>query len=104
VAGFFIEKIFMKNDPIISALINFLVPIIFLYGFFCFMQFFEIGFFSVIYCAVIFICGFMILAVKSSIGEFFSALQFEYIAFFILLLSICYIVAILLSVTDLLSI
>jgi len=94
----------MKNDPIISALINFLVPIIFLYGCFCFVQFFEIGFFGVIYCAIIFISGFMILAVKSSMGEFFVALQFEYIAFFILLLSICYIIAVLLSITDLMSI
>jgi hypothetical protein len=93
----------MKNDPIISSLINFLVPIIFLYGLFCFIEFFEIGFFGVIYSAIIFVSAFMILAVKSSIEEFFVALQFEYAAFFILLLSICYILAILLSVTDLLS-
>lgn len=94
----------MKNDPIISALINFLVPIIFLYGLFCLVDFFESGFFSVIYAAVLFVSAFMILAVKFPAIKIVALLQFEFAAFFILLLSICYITAVLLSITDLLSI
>jgi hypothetical protein len=93
----------MKNDPILSALINFLVPIIFLYGLFFLADFFENGFFAFIYSVVLFVSAFMIFSVKSSGNAIAmtSPVQFEFLSFFALLLSISYVVAILLLITNL---
>ncbi len=94
----------MKNDPILSALINFLVPIIFLYGLFFLADFFESGFFAFIYSMVLFVSGFMIFSVKFSGVKISSLFHFEFISFFTLLLSIAYISAILLLITNLFAI
>ncbi len=94
----------MKNDPILSALINFLVPIIFLYGLFFLADFFDSGFFAFIYSMVLFVSGFMIFSVKFSEVKLTSIFQVEFIAFFILLLSIAYICSIFLLITDLFAI
>jgi hypothetical protein len=94
----------MRNDPIIAAILNFLVPIIFLYGMFCFVGFFEKGFFNVIYSITLFVSGFIIISAKFSALRLFSALQLEFVSFFVLLLSICYFVGILISVTDLFAV
>ena len=94
----------MKNDPILSALINFLVPIIFLYGLFFLADFFESGFFAFIYSMVLFVSGFMIFSVKCSGVKISSLFHFEFISFFTLLLSMAYITAILLLITNLFAI
>ncbi|MBP7709497.1 MAG: hypothetical protein KA100_00315 [Rickettsiales bacterium] len=94
----------MKNDPILSALINFLVPIIFLYGLFFLADFFESGFFAFIYSMVLFVSGFMIFSVKFSGVKVSSIFHFEFVSFFALLLSIAYITAILLLITNLFAI
>ena len=94
----------MKNDPILSALINFLVPIIFLYGLFFLADFFESGFFAFIYFVVLFVSGFMIFSVKFSGVKISSIIHLEFLSFFTLLLSISYIIAILLLITNFLVI
>lgn len=94
----------MKNDLILSALINFLVPIIFLYGLFFLADFFETGFFAFIYSVVLFVSGFMIFSVRFSGIKPLTATQFEFASFFILLLSISYIAGILFLITNLFSI
>jgi hypothetical protein len=94
----------MKNDPILTALINFLVPIIFLYGLFFLADFFENGFFAFIYSVVLFISGFMIFSVRTSGVKSLSAAQYDLTAFFILLISISYISGVLMLVTNLFSI
>jgi len=94
----------MKNDPILSALINFLVPIIFLYGLFFLADFFESGFFALIYSMVLFVSGFMIFSVKFSGVKVSSIFHLEFLSFFTLLLSIAYIISILLLITNLFAI
>jgi hypothetical protein len=94
----------MKNDQILSALINFLVPLIFLYGMFFLVDFFETGFFAFIYAVVLFVSGFMIFSVKFSDVKISSLLHLEFLSFFILLISISYIVAILFFITEIFSI
>lgn len=93
----------MKNDPIVTALINFLVPIIFLYGLFFLAGFFAEGFFAFIYSAVLFLSGFMVLSIRLS-GGAISLAWLEFVSFFISLLLISYLVSVLLLVTDLFSI
>jgi hypothetical protein len=74
----------MKNDPILSALINFLVPVIFLYGLFFLADFFVNGFFAFIYSMVLFVSVFMIFSVKSSTPQAAESLtaEFELFSFF----------------------
>ena len=91
----------MKNDLILSSLINFLVPIIFLYGLFFLADFFANGFFAFIYSVVLFVSGVMIFSVRVSGTKTTTLIPFEFVSFFALLLSIAYIVAILLLVTNL---
>jgi hypothetical protein len=94
----------MKNDPILVALINFLVPIIFIYGLFFLADFFENGFFAFIYSVVLFISGFMIFSVRASGIKSLSPVQFELTSFFVLLVSISYICGVLMLITNLFSI
>jgi len=92
----------MKNDPIVNALINFLVPIIFLYALFFLAEFFSEGFFAFIYSAALFLAGFMVLSVRSSNdAKIISFSWLEFVSFFISLLLLTYLIAILLIVTDL---
>ena len=95
------DEFIMKNDPIIKALLNFLTPLIFLYATFCFVGFFEKGFFSVIYSVTLFVSGFVIVSIKFSALRLASSLRLEFVTFFVLILSVCYFLAILASVTDL---
>jgi hypothetical protein len=93
----------MKNDPIVTALIKFLVPIIFLYGLFFLAGFFAEGFFAIIYSVVLFLSGFMVLSIKFS-ERLVSLAWLEFVSFFISLLLISYLISVLLLITDLLSI
>lgn len=98
------KNLLMKNDPILVALINFLVPIIFIYGLFFLADFFENGFFAFIYSMVLLISGFMIFSVRASGIKSLSPVQFELISFFVLLVSISYICGVLMLITNLFSI
>lgn len=93
----------MKNDPILSAIINFLVPVIALYGLFFLVDFFKNGFSAFIYAVVLFVSAFMIYAVKfaSSNKSPVSEINFEFIIFSLLLVFMSYLVAVLMLVTDL---
>lgn len=95
----------MKNDPIVNALINFLVPIIFLYGLFFLAEFFTQGFFAFIYSTVLFLSGFMVLSVHSS-GDrkIISFAWLEFVSFFISLTLLAYLISVLLIITDLFAI
>jgi len=94
----------MKNDPILSALVSFLVPIIFLYGLFFLADFLEKGFFAFIYSIVLLVSGFMIFSVRFSGAQSVSLTQFEFVSFFVLLISMAYAIALLLMITDLFAI
>lgn len=94
----------MSRDPILSPLINFIVPIIFLYGLFFFADFFDGGFFAFIYAMVIFVIGLMILSIKTPYKKFLSRLRFRVISVLILGLSIIYVVAVLALITSSLSV
>lgn len=93
----------MKSDPILTAIINFLVPLITLYGLFFLADIFEIGFFAIIYSIILFISAFLIFTSKfaNSSIDFISSSQFDLLSFFILSLAISYLMAILLLITDL---
>ena len=54
----------MRNDVILVALINFLVPMILLYAFFSLVDCFTNGFFSIIYSITLFVEAFMIYSVR----------------------------------------
>ena len=92
----------MKNDPILSAIINFLVPVIALYGLFFLVDFLKSGFSAFIYAVVLFVSGFMIYTVKfsSSKKSPFSEINFEFITFSLLLVFISYLVAAVIFLTD----
>ena len=62
----------MKNDQILSALIKFLVPVIFLYALFFLAGFLEQGFFAFTYFAVLLISALMIFLVNFSGEKVFS--------------------------------
>ena len=50
----------MKQNITLSSLVNFLIPIIFLYGLFFLADFLEDGFFALIYASIIFVSGYFI--------------------------------------------
>ena len=54
----------MRNDVILAALINFLVPMILLYASFSLVDCFTNGFFSIIYSITLFTQAFMIYSVR----------------------------------------
>lgn len=93
----------MKNDLISSAIINFLVPIIFLYGLFFLADFIDEGFSAIIYSLVLFIAGLMIFLVNYSPEKSPNLAILEPLSFFILFLAIGYIFSILVLITNLFS-
>jgi hypothetical protein len=58
------EEEYMKNDMILSALVNFLVPMILIYAFFSLVDCLSNGFFSAIYSIILFVAAFMIYSVR----------------------------------------
>jgi len=54
----------MRNDIILVALINFLVPMILLYAFFSLVDCFTNGFFPIIYSITLFAQAFMIYLIR----------------------------------------
>ena len=93
----------MKNDQLINSLINFLIPIIFLYGlFFLSDLFIASGFFALVYSVVLSVLGLMIYSANNNIVSNYNHL--EIIIFAISLIAMIYVVAILLLITNLFSI
>jgi hypothetical protein len=80
----------MKQDPILNAISSFLIPVIFLYGLFILSEFFQKGFLAVIYAIIFFIGGLMIYLVRLPNSKILEAINFEYISFFLLLISLSY--------------
>ena len=90
----------MKNDPVLSSLINFLVPIIFIYGLFFLADFFANGFFAFVYSVVLFVSGFMIFSVRFSGVKATSIVPLEFVSCLAILFSIFYVVTILFLITN----
>lgn len=93
----------MKEDKLTLMLINFLVPLIFLYGLYFFISTFEIsGFFSLIYLLVLFMMAIMMYRIvnASNIKAFEN---YEIISFTFSLFGLFYILAIVVLLTDFLK-
>jgi hypothetical protein len=84
----------MKKDITLSSLVNFLIPIIFLYGLFFLADFLENGFFALIYASIIFVSGYFIsqlsdiriLSIKNNLTHLLLAFFFLTYTFSIFLL------------------
>ena len=95
----------MKDDQIINSLVNFLIPIIFLYGlYFLSDLFIESGFFALVYSVVLVILGLMMYGVNHNPNYSKSASHLEIISFSCSLVSLIYLFIILASITSLFSI
>ena len=90
----------MKNDPVLSSIINFLLPIIFLYGCFFFVGFFDAGFFAFIYALVLFASGLMVFYISNADLKLLTQINFENVALFVVLISLTYVLSLLFFVTD----
>jgi len=96
----------MRHDLLVKSLINFLIPIIFLYGlFFMADLFMKNGFFAIIYCFVLIVFGLMMNNITKSFENIINIkYQPDFISFSFSLLSVIYILLIVILVTDLFSI
>jgi len=95
----------MNNDQIINSLVNFLIPIIFLYGlYFLSDLFIESGFFALVYSVVLIILGLMMYGVNHNPNYAKSASHIEIISFSCSFISLIYLLIILMLITSLLSI
>lgn len=97
-SGFFIA--FMKEDKLTASLINFFIPIIFLYGLYFLISLFEIsGFFALIYLMILFMLAIMMYQIVHSSG--LKAFEnYEIISFTFSLFGLFYILAIVLLLTN----
>jgi hypothetical protein len=94
----------MKNDQLINSLINFLIPIIFLYGlYFLSDLFITSGFFALIYSVVLIILGLMIYGANND-NKFSNFSHIEILCFSSSLISLIYVVVVLLIITNLFAI
>jgi hypothetical protein len=91
----------MKNDLILTALVNFLVPIILLYAFFSLADYINNGLFSVIYSAILFIIAFMIYSTKFGGLESYMMISIKLISWIGILIVVIYLLFILLLLTKL---
>ncbi len=90
----------MKNDPVLSSMINFLVPIILIYGLFFLSDFLVSGFFALIYSVVLFFSAFMIFSVRFSSVKPESIVSIEIVSSAATFLSFCYLITILFLITN----
>jgi hypothetical protein len=94
----------MKNDPVVTALINFLVPVIFLYSFFFLAEFFNDGFFAFVYSAALFLSGVTLLMLNSNFSKkIVTAYWVDLISFFSSVTLLAYLISVLLTITDFFS-
>jgi len=99
-----LKSVSMKNDPALSSIINFLLPIIFLYGCFFFVGFFDAGFFAFIYSLVLFASGLLVFYISSSNLKLLARANFENVGLFVVLVSLVYVMVLLFSVTNFFSV
>ncbi|HLD77157.1 MAG TPA: hypothetical protein VI861_03395 [Rickettsiales bacterium] len=90
----------MKKDVILSSVINFLLPIIFLYSLFFLVGFFEQGFFVFIYFLLLAIISFVIFYTFYSEQNLFKKIKFSDAILFLVLTSFVYIFSLLIFITD----
>lgn len=94
----------MKNDPVVTAIINFLVPVVFLYALFFLSEFFNNGFFAFIYSAALFLSGAALLLINSNFSKNATSTSWiDLILFFSSLLLLTYFFSVLLTITDFFS-
>jgi len=90
----------MKNDQLINSLINFLIPIIFLYGlYFLSDLFISSGFFALVYSVVLIILGLMIYGANNE-NKLSNFNHIEIISFSGSLISLIYLTVILFCITN----
>jgi len=96
----------MRHDLLVKSLINFLIPIIFLYGlFFMADLFIKNGFFAIIYCFVLILFGLMMNNITKNFENIVSIkYQPDFISFSFSLISVIYVLLIIILVTDQFSI
>ncbi len=86
------------------VIINFLVPIIFLYGLFFLVDLFEVGFFAFIYSTVLFVSGSIILSLRFPESKKSPLVNIQTLSYVISIVFISYIISILFLVTKFFSI
>ncbi|MFT5702984.1 MAG: hypothetical protein ACJAZX_000685 [Rickettsiales bacterium] len=91
----------MRSDKFLSAMINFLVPMILLYGFFVLTDYLNNGFFALIYATILLVIAFVIFSAKFSDLKFSSLISIKIISWIGLLIAISYLAIILFLLIDL---
>ena len=92
-----------EKDQVLIVIVNFLVPIIFIYGLFFLLGFFQDGFFALIYSVVIIVSSLMILSIRISKINI-SKNKIELVLFVLLSVLIAYVFGVFLFITNFLSI
>ena len=87
----------MKNDHLLSAIVSFLVPIMLLSGAFIVVSFFKEGFEMILYASVFFLAAIMIYLMGFNV-KISTAINLEYIGWFLSLMAIFYLASVLLMV------
>jgi hypothetical protein len=94
----------MNDDQLIKSLINFLLPIIFLYGMYFLADLFkDAGFFALVYYAVLMVNGIMIYDISNN-GKYKNTAYIDIICFTFALISIIYLIVIISLISDFFSI
>ena len=91
----------MKDDIILTALINFLVPMILLYAFFALAECLSSGFFSVIYSIILFVAAFMIYSTRFDGLRSSAITSIDLIAWIGLAVFLFYLIVVLLLISKL---
>lgn len=86
-----------NDDPILLSLINFLIPVIFLYGTFFIVDFLYSGFSSLIYALTLFVSGYILFLIRTSKIKSLSFSHIEYLSLLLFAMSILYLVLVLLT-------
>lgn len=87
----------MRNDVILVAMVNFLVPILLLYAFFSLVSCFANGFFSVIYSITLFVEAFMIYSVRFDGLKSATIISIDMLSWIIMTALMLYLILVLLS-------
>lgn len=90
----------MKSDKILSSIVNFLLPIIFLYALFFLVDFFDSGFFVFIYSLLLVIIAISIFYTFYFDQKIFTKINFDNLVLFLILSCISYIFSLLIFITD----
>ena len=94
----------MKNDPVFSSIINFLLPIILLFGCFFSIDFIHAGFFALIYSLVLFAGAIIVFYIASFDLKLGLKINFDLVALIFTIIAIFYVAMLFLLVTDFLTV